>query len=102
MIVHVVLYMCNYVQCCSLKETYDYYHTSTTESLLATKYVNSLNSLFTSLQPGGDAREVYCVCGEGETTRVAKLLPTPQSYEGVIPDKFSEARPIMAVVKKGR
>ncbi|XP_064392860.1 BCAS3 microtubule associated cell migration factor-like [Halichondria panicea] len=52
--------------------------------------------------PGGDAREVYCLCGEGETTRVAKLLPTPQSYKGVTPDKFPEARPIMAVVKKGR
>ncbi|XP_064392789.1 BCAS3 microtubule associated cell migration factor-like isoform X1 [Halichondria panicea] len=55
-----------------------------------------------TVTPGGDAREVYCVCGEGETTRVAKLLPTPQSYEGVTPDKFPEARPIMAVVKKGR
>jgi len=45
---------------------------------------------------------VYSAYGEGETARVVRLLKTPESYNGVGPDKFANQRPIIAVVRKGR
>ena len=72
-------------------------------------------------QPGGDAREVYCCYGDGETARTVCLLPTPKERRGGgggeggggkgeggegsggrVGDQFASRRPIMAVVKKGR
>ena len=58
-------------------------------------------SLSLLLQPAGDAREVYCCYGDGETARTARLVPTPDScLQGS--DPFAHLRPILAVVKKGR
>jgi len=61
---------------------------------------NYKSSLLTHSQPGGDAKELYSVCGDGETTRIARLLPSPDEAEA--PDKHQDARPIMATVKRGR
>ena len=60
-----------------------------------------LASSFSLLQPAGDAREVYCCYGDGETARVARLVPDP-CCQGSSEDQFAHLRPILAVVKKGR
>ena len=53
------------------------------------------------IQPTGDAREVYCCYGDGETARTVRLLPTPEpSLQD--DDEYINQRPIIAVVKKGR
>ncbi|CAI8047222.1 Breast carcinoma-amplified sequence 3 homolog, partial [Geodia barretti] len=53
------------------------------------------------IPPAGDAREVYCCYGDGETARTARLVPTPDPcLQGS--DQFAHLRPILAVVKKGR
>ena len=60
-------------------------------------------TLFTfAFKPGGDAKELYAVQGEGETTRTVRLLKTPEVCEGVSVDRFADQRPIIATVKKGR
>lgn len=53
-------------------------------------------------QPGGDAREVYCCYGDGETARAVHLLATPDPKKGKTEDQFASQRPILAVIKKGR
>lgn len=57
---------------------------------------------FPLVQPEGDAREVYCCYGDGETARAVHLLATPEARTGKTGDQFASQRPIVAVVKKGR
>ena len=64
--------------------------------------INHCMHTISSPQPGGDAKELYAVHGEGETARTVRLLKTPEIYDGVAPDNFTDQRPIIAVVKKGR
>lgn len=66
----------------------------------ATRYTVYIS--FPRLQPGGDAREVYCCYGDGETARAVHLLATPDPRRGKREDQFASQRPILAVVKKGR
>ena len=61
-----------------------------------------MHTIFYLPQPGGDAKELYAVYGEGETARTVRLLKTPETCDGVAPDNFTDQRPIIAVVKKGR
>lgn len=73
-----------------------------TVSTPASTLVPCLRHSFPGLQPGGDAREVYCCYGDGETARAVHLLATPDPKRGKTEDQFASQRPILAVVKKGR